>query len=356
MTVCFFGTYEPSFSRNIVLIKGLKQNGIKVIECYSKFLGWKKFPYLIFSLIKKHRKIKNKYDCMIVGFPGHYIMPLAKILTRKPIIFDVFTSRYLTELERKKISKNSLKAKFYYFADWFSCKLADKILLDTEEHIKYFVRTFKLPRNKFKRIFVGTDNDIFYPRPRLYQKYFTVFFYAKVTPMHGFEHILKAAKILEKEEDIRFKIIGKGKLYQDMIKILDIPTNVELMGEVSYEEVPKYIQRADACLGVFGGTKKAMLVIPNKVYEPMAMEKPFITGDSPAVRELLTDRENALFCKMADPKDLAKKILELKKDENLRKKIAQEGPRIIKKRATSLVLGKELKNIISLLLKNERKN
>jgi len=345
MTVCFFGTYEPSFSRNIVLIKGLKENGIKVIECCSKFLGWKNFPILIFKLIRKHRQIKDKYDCMIVGFPGHYIMPLAKILSKKPIIFDAFISRYLTEIERKKLDKNSFKAKFYYFADWFSCRLADKILLDTEEHIKYFVKTFKLSRNKFERIFVGTDTDIFYPRPQMGQKDFTVLFCAKVAPAHGFEYIIQAAKILEKE-DIHFKIIGKGKEYKQMIKRLSIPTNVKLMDQIPYREVPKHIQQSDVYLGMFRGTRKAKLVIPSKAYEAMAMEKPFITGDSRAMRELLTDRESALFCKMADPVDLAKKILELKRDKNLRKKISQKGRRIFEERASFLVLGKELRDNI----------
>ncbi|MBU4285001.1 glycosyltransferase [Patescibacteria group bacterium] len=357
MTVCFFGTYEQSFSRNAVLIKGLKENGVEIIECCSRFLGWKKFPILVFRLIKKHRQIKDKYDCIVVGFPGHYIMFLAKILSKKPVIFDVFASKYITEIERKKLGTNSLKAKFYYFADWFSCKLADKILLDTEEHIKYFVKTFKLPRNKFERIFVGTIEDVFCPRPQIYHECFTILFYAKVTPMHGFEHIINAAKILEKEKDICFEIIGKGKLYEDKIKNLDNLTNIKLIDQIAYEELPKHIQEADVCLGIFGGTQKAMLVIPNKVYESMAMGKPFITGDSRAVRELLINKESVLFCRMADSNDLADKIIELKHEEAMRKKISYGARKVFEERASSVVIGKQLKEILFLMVdKNERKN
>jgi len=117
--------------------------------------------------------------------------------------------------------------------------------------------------------------------------------------------------------------------------------------------VPKYIKKADICLGIFGDTQKTQRVIPNKVYEAIAMKKPVITADTPAVRELFTDRKNILFCKTADPEDLAEKILELKNNEDIREKIAKGGYEIFKKYATPIVIGKKLKrDIYNLFFKN----
>ena len=148
MKVCYFGIYDPDYSRNRVLIKGLTENGVQVLKCQVD--PGKKYKY--WKLYKKHRQIKD-YDVMIVGFPGHPVMPLARLICKKPIIFDAFLSSYETLLDRKIYSPRGLQALKNWLLDWLACKLADRILLDTKEHIKYFVKTFKIERNKFDRIF-----------------------------------------------------------------------------------------------------------------------------------------------------------------------------------------------------------
>ena len=172
MTICYFGTYKPGDSRNRVLIKGLKENGVEIIECRVNFKGWKKYLGLIRDLIRKHKKIKDKYDIMIVGYPSEFMVPIAKILSKKPIIFDAFISRYNTEREKGRL----LRAKLYWLMDWLSCKLANLVLLDTNRHIEYFVSKYYLDKRKFRRIFVGTDNQIFKPlsRKKKNKKYLTV--------------------------------------------------------------------------------------------------------------------------------------------------------------------------------------
>jgi len=173
---------------------------------------------------------------------------------------------------------------------------------------------------------------------------FLIVFWGYFIPLQGVEYIIKAAKLLEKHQDIQFQIIGKGQEYGkilDFVNKLSIK-NINLLGRVSYEALPDYIEKADICLGIFGDTQKTLRVIPNKVYEAIAMKRPVITADTPAARELFTDRENILFCKTADPEDLAKKILELKNNKDLREKIVEGGYKIFKKSATPKIIGKEL--------------
>ena len=344
MKVCYFGIYDPNNSRNRGLIKGLKENGLEVIECRvdarEKHKYWK--------LFKKHRKIQN-YDLMIVGFPGHSVMPLAKLVCRKPIIFDAFVSLYdSTVFDRRSASPYSFEAVKCWFLDWFSCRLADKVLLDTEEHIEYFVKTFGLRRGKFKRILVGSDESFFYPQncPKDIDG-FLVLFQGSYIPLHGIEYIIKAAKKLEKE-NIRFKLFGTGQTHKMAVELshkLQVK-NIDFMKPVPEKELAKQISRADVCLGIFGGTPKAKRVIPHKVYDALACGKPVVSGESPAAKELLTNRENVLFCQMACPDDLAEKILELKNNPRLRNQIAEKGYQLFRQRLTPKVLGKELKKII----------
>ncbi len=55
------------------------------------------------------------------------------------------------------------------------------------------------------------------------------------------------------------------------------------------------------------------------------MKKPVITGDSPAAREVFSDKVNALLCEMGNPEALAEAILLLKEDRKLREDIAEAG-------------------------------
>ena len=79
------------------------------------------------------------------------------------------------------------------------------------------------------------------------------------------------------------------------------------------------------------------------------MAKPIITGDTPAMREFLTDRESCLFCKMADGEDLAAKILELKNDRQLRDSIAKNAYQVYLNRLTPKAIGMDLADIVKFL-------
>jgi len=328
MIVCYFGFYNPEYSRNRILIKGLRQNGIEIIECNSRLRGIAKY----LELAKKHFKIRKNYDAVIVGFPGYQAVILAKFLTRKKIIFDAFTSIYDSMVwDRQLAHPRGLRAGYYWLLDWVSCKLADKILLDTMANIDYFVKTFRLKPEKFRRIFVGSDDEAIYPLAKKEKRnYFLVHFHGSFIPLQGIEYIIKAAKILEKE-NVMFNIIGSKikKKYKNLKSI-----NINFVENVPYKKLKDYLAEADLCLGIFGDTPKVARVIPNKVFEALAAKRPVITGESHAIKEILSDRKNVLLCGIADARDLADKIMELKSNPELREKIAENGYNLFKEKLT----------------------
>ncbi len=344
MTICYFGIYNPEYSRNRILIKGLKQNGVKVIECNSRLRGVRKY----FDLIKKHWQLRHKYDVMIVGFPGYQAMILARFLTRRPIIFDAFTSIYdAVVLDRKTIRRTSFRAKYFWFLDWLSCRLADIVLLDTNEHIKFFVNFFKLKRNKFKKILIGASTDIFFPfKKQQVNKNFTVVFFGSFISVQGVEYVIQAAKILE-DYNINFKIIGSGILKEKMIKLAQELklSNLQFLGFLPQDQFLDEINKADVCLGIFGNTNRAQRVIANKIFEGAAMKKAIITADTPGIRELFSENDLCLV-KAANPQSLAKGILRLKDNSKMREYLANNCYNKIITKATPKILGKQLKQII----------
>ncbi len=326
-TICFFGIYDPVYSRNQVLAEGFRANGWKVLECRvdpKQFSGLKKYR----RLFKLHRSLSVQPDLVLVAYPGQPVVWLARLLfPGSLIIFDAFTSLYDSNVfDRQLYSRFSPRAYRDWCLDWLGLHLADKIITDTLADAKYFVRHFKVLAAKISRIFVGTTikpDENLGPAPAL-SNIFLVHFHGTFIPLQGIATIIATAKLLEGEAEIKFRIIGSG---QESAKIEALvaelkPTNIEFLPRMSFTDLVDKIKTADLVLGIFGQTDKATRVIPNKVFEALALGKPVLTADSPAARELLTDQENVLFSKAGDSADLAAKILWLKENPVVRGKLS----------------------------------
>jgi glycosyltransferase involved in cell wall biosynthesis len=326
MTVCLFGNYIKDYPRITTIRQGLEWNGVQVLECQTRKTGIRKY----FDLWRRHRQLRDKYDIMVVMMGGQTIVPFAKILTRKKIIFDAFASLYLSEVvDRKKADPGSFRARKLRFWDKFPCQLADQVLLDTDIQIDYFVEQYHLPKNKFKRLLITCDDQIFHPQKLENKKdKFIIHWHGYMVPFHGVEIILQAAKILEPEKEIEFQIVTRFDSKFEKIRKKSEEMNlknIKFFEEVSLEGMAHKINEADISLGVFGDNKKTQLVIPNKIIEGIACAKPVITGDSRAVRELFKNNENICLVGLENSEELAGRILELKNNPEKRNKIVENG-------------------------------
>lgn len=160
MTIVYFGDFDPNYARNKVIIDGLRLNGIEVVLCNDRSRGRRKY----LQLARMYRQLPT-HDAIIVGHSDNrWMTPLVKLFSRKKIVWDGFYSIYDSWVfDRKLVLPNSLKARYYWCMDWLNCRLADAIITDTQQHINYFVTTFKANPLKFSRVFVGTNNLLFHP-------------------------------------------------------------------------------------------------------------------------------------------------------------------------------------------------
>ncbi len=311
MKVCYFGTYEKDYPRNRIMIKGLRRSGIEVVECHVPFWERKEdktgkflsagsllvvairlfYAYLVLS-VRFFRA--GDFDCLMVGYIGQMDIFLARLLLlfkRRPLIFNPLVSLYDTlVIDRGIFPEGSIIARSLFQVDRWSLRLADLVVLDTNTHIDYISDLLGIDRKKFVRVFVGADEDIFFPmeKPDRNDGLFRVLFYGKFIPLHGIGYILHAAKELEDDPSICFRIIGRGQLSDEihaLVAKLQL-RNVEFIDWVPYEKLPEEIAAADLCLGIFGDTEKAQRVIPNKVFQALACSRPLLTLDTPAMREL----------------------------------------------------------------------
>lgn len=122
--------------------------------------------------------------------------------------------------------------------------------------------------------------------------------------------------------------------------------NIEFMPELDFADLVGKIKEADLVLGIFGNTPKTKRVIPNKVFEGLALGKPILTADTPAIRELLIDSINVILCQSANSKSLAEEILRLKKDLPLRESISREAKILYDEGLSPKKLTAELANFL----------
>ena len=334
-SICFFGSYNKTH-RTHSLMAGLRAHDLVVEECYDN--SRKPMKYL--RLFAKHWKLRHAYDYLMVGFPGHGLMLLARLITRKPIIFDPFISLYNTTVEdRGHATKWSLKAWRASLLDTWSMRMADIVLADTQAHVEYYVSTFRVSRKKCIVVPVGA-NDAFMKaytknEPRQSDAPFSVRFYGTFSPLQGVSAIVSAAALLRNESDIVFTLLGHGQTLADAKALhatLQVPNLSFVESRVPIDELVQFIQEADVCLGIFGGTAKTKMVVPHKVYDALALGKVVLTADTPAIRTFFTHKENIVVCKDADPEDIARHIVELRDNAALRAHIAHHARAITEAR------------------------
>ena len=320
---------ELGYTRNNVLLRAFQRLGtVQVIgETRSGSLllriarvFFQALPYLL----------SKQYDLIFVGFYGHLLMLPVGILSRTPIMFDAFVSTYDTLcFDRGLFTPHSLPGRFTFWLDQTACRLADVVLLDTQLHEDYFIRTFSLSPDKMQNLPVGCNEDIFFPRPQVRLDNITqILYYSSYLPLHGVETVVRAAALLRTEPALHFRLIGTGRDYAHVRRLADNLglKNITFVPSVPLETLATEIACAGICLGGhFGHSDKAKRVIPGKVYQILAMGRPLIAADTPANRGLLDDGLTACMCPQENPEALAAVVLKLHQDPSLREQLSVLG-------------------------------
>ncbi len=361
----FFGAYDPAYPRNAVLRRGLRSNGAAVGDCPASphWRVWLRYPMLAIRFLRARRE-RRQAEALV---PRRYLfvpefcakdVPLAKLiglLTARPVVFDPLAARYETKiLDWRRKPPSSLTAWWNFRIDAVAFRLADVVLADTAAHKEYYCRTYGLARDKVRVLYLGYDERAFRPLPAFAParppalpgevQPFRVLFFGSFLPLHGVEAVAEAAKLLAKERDIVFRVIGQGQTFPAVRGYVERHglTNVELAGRVPLARLPEEIAAADICLGIFGRTEKARRVIPHKLFQAMALGKPVVTARTPAVEEVFTHRRDIYLCDEPLGPALALAVLELKRDEPLRLALGEAGGGLVRGRFTSAAIGRDL--------------
>lgn len=230
------------------------------------------------------------------GIPDIFFAVLPAKLRRQPIVLDAFLPLYDTIVrDRALVGEGSLRARIIWATEWLALRLADIILVDTDQHGEFFAAEFGIDPHRFVTVLVGAESLFGEPPrrvdlPLLPADRPLILFYGQLIPLHGLSTILEAARLAE-ADPFHWVIVGRGQEEPLLRAALEESgrDNVTWIPWVDYEALPALIERASLTLGVFGASEKAARVIPNKVFQALACGKPVVTRSSPAV-DSLADR------------------------------------------------------------------
>lgn len=340
----WIGTYESDYPRTRVLIAGLRELGIEVVECHKPvweltrhkagaFLSPARLPAsagrfaAAWAGLAVRQREAGPVDAVVAGYPAQLDAPFAAAVARArrvPLIVDAMISLSDTLLgDRQRVGR--LAGASLRRFDRFAVRSAALLVTDTEAHATYFASQLGARQSQISVVPIGAEPELFpYVPPPTGEV--RALFYGKLSPLHGLGTVLAAARMPGMPP---LRLIGDGQLkpWLDAELANDRPARLDYDPWVPYEQLGAELGAAAVCLGIFGTSEKAKRVVPNKVFQAMAVGRPIVTADTAGAREVLSDGENALLVPAGDPQALAGAISRLRQDPGLRVRLGENAHR-----------------------------
>ena len=157
----------------------------------------------------------------------------------------------------------------------------------------------------------------------------TLFFCGRLYQVKGILYLLEAIKIVRQyHPNLKLRIFGRGPLKDSILSYVQssrLEKNVEVNGYVSAMDLAIALTQSDIVTlpSMYEAQSIAAL-------EAMASSKPVVAFDMPFSREILRDGTTGLLARPRDTEDLARKILQLLDNDDLRRKIGLNAKYYVK--------------------------
>jgi len=272
-TVLMWGRMDPNFARNRIIASLFTELGwhIDYFHPVSSQLGMLQSlfsrpprPTLIWIPAFRQRDVHSAF------FWGRH--------WGVPIIFDPITSNFEKDtFERHKWSPGSRRAERRKLWEKSLFLKADLVVLENDAYADFVHDQMQIPRERLAVIYQGAFTDFFKPTPPpLPQPPYEIIFVGSFHPSMGTDIIVDAARLTQ-DLPCRWILIGDGDLRPGVQERAQGLQNVIFEGWIEYAALPQRLSHAHIVFVVFGTTFKTDFVIPNKVFESMAVGRPLIT-------------------------------------------------------------------------------
>jgi glycosyltransferase involved in cell wall biosynthesis len=191
-----------------------------------------------------------------------------------------------------------------------------------------------VPKNKMSMALNVPNDDVFYPYPASnhHEGTFLLFTHGSLLERYGVQTLVKAMPLLiEQIPQLKLEIVGDGEYrpqLEQLAKSLGVSEYINFTGLLPQTEVPRHIAEAD--IGVVTIMTSLNPMLPNKLFEYLAMGKPAVTTSIPAIKAYFDD-SSVMYYEPDNHQDLAHCIIELYRDPEKRSALANNGLASFKK-------------------------
>lgn len=293
------------------------------------------------NYFKTYRQIGKKFDVCLIYIPPLPLYYFARKIKRydgTPSVLN-YQDFHPQELTDVGVMKNKLMIKIMEHIERKSYKNADYITVLSKGGIDYVVKKGGNP-NKIKHIYNGvllSDFDKYLAKKdfKIKEKIedkFLVSYAGILSPFQGIDDILDVAKKLSDYEDIIFYIVGDGMLRNHLERRVSDEkiSNVRLLPLQPREEYFNIINSSDISFISLDGRMKAPC-LPGKLINLLGMWQPIIASvpsDSEAAY-VIKKGKCGIVIEPGDIVQLAKAILKMKDDLELRKDLGEDGRKFL---------------------------
>ncbi|WOJ93178.1 glycosyltransferase [Congregibacter variabilis] len=266
------------------------------------------------------RALLKDCDTIFVPYPAYIdivILWISGQTRHKRVIADAFLELHSTVVEdRKLIPEKSLRARMLVAFQRFTLGKADVVLIDTAEQAVLLRQYLAGTDTQVAEIPVGIDESVWLPlRAHTYSKSLEVLFWGTFIPLHGVEVIIEAVRILQHQKfPVNLTLIGNGQTADRVASLLKAQPLQGLVWHRELMDVSAIVDLArssDVTLGVFANSVKAGAVVPYKVHQSLAMNRPLVTREASTFSGIADQRKGLYVVPSEDPAALASALRDI---------------------------------------------
>src|SRR5208337_3961092 len=161
---------------------------------------------------------------------------------------------------------------------------------------------------------------------------FLICYIGTIGNAHGLEALVVAAEQLQTAlSNATFLLIGEGAEKERIEKLAAKRslTNILFLGQQPRERIPAYISAADLCLVMLKRAELFKTVIPTKLLEYMACERPVIVAVDGQARRIVEEAGGGVFVEPENSRAVVKAILGCAEDPEQGRQMGTRGRQYI---------------------------
>src|SRR6202166_1203579 len=222
----------------------------------------------------------------------------------------------------------------------FLYRRANRIVVVSPAFKDHLMRYWNVPAEKIAIVENGVETDIFHLDPAAPQirkelkieDRFLICYIGTMGNAHGLETVIAAAEQLQTAlPRAKFLLIGEGAEKDALVELAATRklNNIQFLGQQPRERIPSYVSAADLCLVMLKKTELFKTVIPTKLLEYMACERPVIVAVDGQARQIIEEAGAGVFVEPENSQDLVQAILGLAEDPAKRRQMGASGRQYI---------------------------